>query len=162
MDNKRTLELGGGVANPFDHSKQKITTTMLLPSGATIDVDRPDFNVCRTVEDYHEIKYALSEKIIDIELQIDMFETGAGVANGRAYAADWLPRTRAALKWAKLYRDEAQNRQGRLASIEKARVHHSLQQNVIEILHALLSKEQFTALIEAAEALKEHRHGEPL
>jgi len=124
-----------------------------LPSGEFVDIDRPDFSLCKSANDFLEVKYALSEEIIDIELQIDMFESGAGIAQGRSYEVDWLPRARASLKWAKLYRDEAQNRQGRLAQIEKQVAHASTEQAVIRVIKATLTPDQFTTLLAIAEAV---------
>lgn len=128
-------------------------STFELPSGGTIDVNRPDFSKCKSVEDFLELRYALSEKIIDIELQIDMFESGAGVQHGRAYEFDWLPRAKAALKWAKLYRDECQNRHGRASSIEKARAHASNERGITEVIKAVLTPEQFATLLSIADAV---------
>jgi hypothetical protein len=124
-----------------------------LPSGTTIDIDRPDFALCKGVDDLMELKYALSEKIIDIELQIDLHEAVAYPTENAAKPLDWLPRAKAALKWSKLYRDECQNRQGRLAGIEKQRAHATKDRAVIDMIRAALPSDKFHALLEAAEIL---------
>jgi hypothetical protein len=133
----------------------------ILPSGATVNVDRPDFSACVDAEDLMELKYALSEKIIEIELQIDLHEAAftAGHPNGvnGDKPWDWLPRAKAALKWTKLYRDEAQNRQGRIAAIDKARRQAATTQCVIDVLRELLPAAKFEALIEAANTLSAKR-----
>jgi len=131
--------------------------TLVLPSGTTVSIDRPDFSLCKTHEDFLELKYALSEKIIDIELQIDLFLSGVGVQQGRCYEADWQPRAAAALKWAKLYRDECQNRQGLLSSIEKQRSHAAWERNLIEVIKAVISPEQFQTLMVIADAVARTR-----
>lgn len=125
-----------------------------LPSGVIVDINRPDFSKCKDADDFMELKYALSEKVIDIELQIDLYAANEG---GEDRAVDWLPRAKAALKWAKLYRDECQNRQGRSASIEKARRHNDAEQCVVEILRKMLPADKFAVLIEAGKALAERR-----
>jgi len=127
-----------------------MTDTMILPSGAEISVDRPDFDACNTVDDFLEIKYALNEKIIDIEYQIDLYEAGCVQRTDPS----WLPRAKASLKWAKLYRDEAQNRQGRRSQLEKQRLHAARDRSVVQVLKELLSQEDFDALIAATEALQ--------
>lgn len=124
-----------------------------LPSGAVVDIDRPDFSLCKDADDFMELKYALSEKIIDIELQIDLFTA----TPDEDATADWLPRAKAALKWTKLYRDEAQNRQGRATNIEKARRHNEAEQCVVDVLRKLLPEDKFLALMEAGRALAEKR-----
>lgn len=128
-------------------------SNFILPSGARIDLDRPDFAMCRDAGDLMELKYALSEKIIDIELQIDLLAAGAFAANGDGKAIDWLPRAKAAARWAKLYRDEAQNRQGRIAGIERQQRHAAADRAVLDIVKALLPAAKFRALMEAGEAL---------
>lgn len=131
-----------------------------LPSGATISVDRPDFSVCKDAEDLMELKYALSEKIIEIELQIDLYEAVAHPQENAAKPLDWLPRAKAALKWAKLYRDEAQNRQGRAAGIDKQKQHLRTERCVVDMLKELLPADKFQQLIEAAETLAAARIAE--
>ena len=139
-------------------------TVFTLPSGGVVDIDRPDFSICKDADDLMELKYALSEKIIDIELQIDLHEAAfsTGKPNGPNGTTpwDWLPRAKAALKWAKLYRDEAQNRQGRMASLFKARRHADMERAVVEIIKELLPPDKFGAIMDAAEALAAKRVGE--
>lgn len=119
-----------------------------LPSGAIIDVDRPDFSKCQSEDDFLEIKYALSEKIIGIELQLDMFENGAGVLAGRTYSIDWKARTSAALKWAKLYRDEVQNRQGSFSRKQKAIAAANSDTAIVNVIRSVLSKDEFMVLVD--------------
>ena len=139
-------------------------TVFTLPSGGVVDIDRPDFAVCKNADDLMELKYALSEKIIDIELQIDLheaaFSTGRPNGPNGTTPWDWLPRAKAALKWAKLYRDEAQNRQGRVASLEKQRRQADTERTALNIVKDLLPPDKFHALMDAAEALAAKRIGE--
>lgn len=135
-----------------------------LPSGAVVSIDRPDFKLCKDAGDMIELKYALSEKIIDIELQIDLHEQAfmAGNPNGPNGNTpwDWLPRAKAALKWTKLYRDEAQNRQGRMVSLARQRLHQTNERAVVDIVKGLLPDEKFRALLDAAETLAAKRNSE--
>lgn len=124
-----------------------------LPSGAIVDIDRPNLQACKTSDDFMELKFKLTEKIIEIELQIDMFESGAGVAQGRAYEREWLPKAKAALKWAKLYRDQCQARQGQLSAMEKQAAHATRERLTIDAIRAVLTHDQFHALLEIADAL---------
>ena len=133
--------------------------TFTLPSGARVDVDRPDFAICRDADDLMELKYALSEKIIEIELQIDLHESALCNSQpvGLEKAWDWLPRAKAALKWAKLYRDEAQNRQGRMVNVERQRRHMETERAALDVLKEALPQHHFLALMQAAEALSAAR-----
>ena len=121
-----------------------------LASGNSIDVDRPDFSKIKTVEDFLDLRYALQEKIIDIELQIDLFTSGAGVLMGRSYRVGWLPLAQAALKWAKLYRDECQNRQSLLTKAERVSAQAELGQQFIACARAILDQETFAEILAAA------------
>jgi hypothetical protein len=136
---------------------ERHTNMLTLPSGRTISIDSPDFAICRDADDLLELKYALSEKIIDIELQLDLHQAVADPIRNADRPPDWLPRARAALKWAKLYRDEAQTRQGRFASIQKRRRHSDTECAVVEILKELLPADKFRALVEAGAALAERQ-----
>lgn len=122
---------------------------MTLPSGVQVDVNRPNFSTLKTVEDFLELKCALMEKIIDIELQIDMFKAGASEP-GRKFELSWLPRATAAVKWGKLYRDECQNRMGMLSSKIADRKHEERSSKVgtrfIEAARGILPVETFVKI----------------
>lgn len=140
-----------------------MSETLTLPSGREISTDRPVFSVCRDADDFMELKYALSERIIEIELQIDLYESAppdAPDSYRKDKAWDWLPRAKAALKWKKLYRDEAQNRQGRAASIEKQRRMMTADRAALDLVRELMPRTKFDALMDAAEALVARRLAE--
>lgn len=121
-----------------------------VPSGAEISLRRPDFLLCKSREDFLELRCALMEKIIDIELQIDLFNSGAGVEQGKAYERDWFPRANAALKWAKLYRDECQQRQGIFTDKEKAFRNSSADRAFIAAAKDYLDENDFKAICDLA------------
>lgn len=94
---------------------------MTLSSGKDIRLDRPDFSIIKTEDDFVEVTFALQERIIEIELNIELEkERRANLADQGTLDRTWRPRAEAALKWAKLYRAECQQRQGLLAKREKA------------------------------------------
>lgn len=124
-----------------------------LPSGTIVDLVRPNIPSLKTVDDVTELKYMLSEKIIDIELQLDLHESGLKPEA----PPDWAPRARASLKWTKLYRDECQTRQGRLNDRQRQERHAALDRCAVEIVKALISQDHFDAIVSAAKALGEAR-----
>ena len=111
-----------------------------------MDLDRPDFSLCKTPEDFIEIKCALMEKIIDIELQIDLFKAGL---NGNEDAS-WLPRATAAVKWAKLYRDECQSRAGRLNDKLRGADRARKEARFVDAARDLLTPKMFYKVAETA------------
>lgn len=117
-----------------------------VPSGVKISLRRPDFSLCTSREDFLELRCALMEKIIDIELQIDLFHSGAGVSQGRSYEPDWLPRANAALKWSKLYRDECQQRQSIWNDRQRAERQEPLTQRFVSEAKEYLSPSDFREL----------------
>lgn len=127
--------------------------TIERPDGRVLRVDRPDFSQCTSVDDFLALRSAMGERIIDIELQIDLYEAGCLDRSDPS----WLPRARAALKWAKLYRDEVQNLQGRWVERDKAAKQQAFKQDereaLVQILKALLPRNDYIALMRAAEKL---------
>lgn len=126
---------------PF-RSDENVTT---VSSGGEIDIDRPDFAACKTVEDFIEVKCLLMEKIIDIELQVDIYHIDTSKRS-----SDWLARAKAALKWAKMYRNECQERQGILSAKIKAAQQAKIDRQVIDTAKAMLPQETFYQIIETA------------
>lgn len=116
-----------------------------LPSGVKVDVNQPDFSAVKTAEDFLELRCAIQEKIIDIELQIDMFKVGA-LEPGRPVELSWLPRATAAAKWAKLYRDECQTRAGQLNNREAEERRRKVETRFVEAARDLLSAKKFKEL----------------
>lgn len=146
------MQGGDGMTGKLVTLPMKTDEYVVVPSGAEISLRRPDFSQCQTTADFLEVKCALMEKIIDIELQIDLFHSGVGVEQGKSYERDWLPRANAALKWAKLYRDECGQRQGLLNERVKMNRQGEICQVFVNIAKLRLSKEDFTAILDAAVA----------
>lgn len=128
-----------------DAGKQAVFT---LPSGAVVDLDRPDFLLLKTSEDFIELRCALMEKIIDIELQIDLWECAATKIgeNDRT----WLARAKAALKWGKLYRDECQSRAGLFNDKARAAARQRREARFVEAARDMLPAKQFYQIGECA------------
>jgi hypothetical protein len=132
-----------------------VLSIVRLPSGVEVDVDRPDFSLCVTAEDFVDFKYALQEKIIDIELQIDLHKVGKLTCADGTLRNDpaWLPRANAALKWAKLHRDECQTLQGRVTAARKKQDHDDLERGIIDVIKAVATPQEFQTLLRIASAI---------
>lgn len=116
---------------------------IVLPSGEEFNIDRPNFMQLRSEEDFLEVQCALQEKIIDIELQIEIACIGQHPPVGKADDLSWLPRANAALKWAKLYRAECQERRGMVAKKEKAARQLTHDSSFVGAARAMLDHETF-------------------
>lgn len=116
-----------------------------MPSGGDIDINRQNFDACKTIEDFIEVKCLLMEKIISIEMQIDVHDLDRSKK-----PPDWLPRAIAALKWAKMYRNECQERQGLLSAKIKAAQQRVIDRQVIDTAKEMLPNETFYQIIDQA------------
>ena len=118
----------------------------VLPSGLAIDIDRPDLSAIRDENDFTEVIYLLQEKIIDIELQIDMAECGTPLQIGKPYDPTSMPRTKAALRWAKLHREEAARRSGIVAREIRRKREITSERRFITTARAMLAADTYASI----------------
>jgi hypothetical protein len=123
----------------------RTSNVVRIGSGGSIDVDYPDFSACKSIDDFIDVKCLLMEKIIDIELQIDLHQI-----ESRTDDRTWLPRANAALKYAKMYRDECQNRQGAFSEKIRQDRQARIDRQIIDCTKCMLPKEAFDKIVEVA------------
>ena len=133
-----------------------IQNDITLPSGVTVNLDQPDFFALKTQDDFLELQCALQEKIIDIELQIDLFKVGHFMSD-KQHDVTWLPRANAALKWAKLYRDECAKRGGRLNDRIKEARQREREGRFVAEAKKQLSDEVFRSVARASGLYEDNR-----
>lgn len=96
------------------------------------------------------IALVLTEKIISIEFQIDMFEAGAYAAEDRQLTRDWLPRANKALKYAKLWRDQCQSHQGAALERHRQAIHQRIERKFVDVARVELPKADFDRIMHLA------------
>lgn len=121
-----------------------------LPSGQAFNIDRPDFTLLATPEEFTAIRAKLTEKIISIEFQIDMFEAGAYAAEDRQLPRDWLPRANKALKYAKLWRDQCQSHQGAALERHRQAIQQRIERKFVDVARVELPKADFDRIMHLA------------
>jgi hypothetical protein len=133
-----------------------IQNDITLPSGVRVNLDTPDFLALKTPDDFLELQCALQEKIIDIELQIDLFKVGHFMSD-KMQDVTWLPRANAALKWAKLYRDECAKRGGRFNDRIKEARQREREGRFVAEAKKTLTEDQFRAIARASGLYEDNR-----